>query len=420
MHRSLKKKIRLTVAIGVVSTICIAFVTIWFLTQRQANTPENSNTTQQHVDKNAVAQPSNSNPDRIRLIATGDVVAHDSVNANAEKSNGSYDYYQLMDRMAPIFSAANIRFCNQVTPAGGIEFSIKGYPKFNAPTELVRDLGRVGCNTVNMASNHSFDVSQAAISANVAAWEKMPNMLAFAGQNRSAAEHDSVKYFEQNGVKFAFLAYTTYINGSSPAQNSFGVTKYSRELADRQISEAKAAKTDIIIVSMRWGTEYSDTINSQQSSEAQFLADKGVSLILGHGPHVLQPVKKLNGAGGNETYVWFSLGNFLNTQIEADALFNGFGVVDYSTKTKKIISVSYLPIYMHYEWSTTDASSENLLARKNLEMFLLDDTTDKMIYANQLKTTVAAQRKRITNVLNTYTEIPIISNNQYFTQSDPN
>lgn len=391
--------------------IVLIGIAAWIFFSREQNA-DGSGTAQEQTSE-TVEEQNDKYPDRIRLVATGDVVAHDSVNANAEQIDGGYDYYPLMDNMTSIFSAADIRFCNQVTPAGGTEFGVKGYPKFNAPTELVRDLGKVGCNTVNMASNHSFDVSQDAIDANVDAWGDVPNMLAYAGQNKSAAERDSVKYFEQKGVKFAFLAYTTYINSSSPAQNNYGVTVYSRALASQQITEAKAAGADVIIASMRWGTEYSDAINAQQTAEAQYLADQGVALVLGHGPHVLQPVKKLTGSGGNETYVWYSLGNFLNTQLEAEALFNGFAIIDFSAATKKITSVAYLPLYMHYEWTAAEAASEDLLARKNLEMYLLDDTTDEMIATNQLDTTVAAQRTRINDILNLYTEIPILNISEY-------
>lgn len=392
--------------------IVIVAAGVWIMFGRSAPLGKSSEDADNQTS-NKVTAIADKYPDRIRLTATGDVVAHDSVNANAKQADGSYDYYPLMDNMTPIFAASNIRFCNQVTPAGGIEFGVKGYPKFNAPTELVRDLGKVGCNTVNMASNHSFDVSQGAINANVDTWGDVPNMLAYAGQNKSAAERDSVKYFEQKGLKFAFLAYTTYINSSSPAQNDYGVTQYSRTLASKQISEAKAAGADVIIASMRWGTEYTAAIDAKQTAESQYLADQGVALILGHGSHVLQPVKKLTGADGSETYVWYSLGNFLNTQLEADALFNGFAVIDFSARTKQITNVGYLPIYMYYEWSATEAANEDLLARINLEMYLLDDTTNEMIAANQLNTTVESQRQRINDVLNSFTEIPLLSKAQY-------
>lgn len=411
VHKSRSHKKRPTIIILIVCLLLAVGIALWFFVLR-ANNPAQKQENAQKQGQNTTKE-SDAHPNRIRLIATGDTVAHDSVNANAKQADGTYSYSAMMTNMAPIFSGADIRFCNQVTPAGGTEFGISGYPKFNAPTELVRDLGKLGCNTVNMASNHSFDVSQAAISANVAAWERVPNMLAYAGQNRSAKERDTVHYFTVKGVKFAFLAYTTYINGTSPVQNDYGVNQYSRAFADKQIAEAKAAGADVIIANMRWGTEYSQTINAEQDAEAQHLADQGVSLILGHGPHVLEPVKKLTGANDKPTYVFYSLGNFLNTQLEAEALFNGFAVIDYDTTTKTITNVSYLPLYMHYEWSAADAANQNLLARQKLNMLLLEDATDAMVATNQLKTSVAAQKQRIQSVLNTYTQIPLITKVQY-------
>lgn len=414
MKRNNSNKKRWPLVLFIILTILIASAVAWYFFVKKDQTDKGSEQTTGNSRQGDSDTATDTHPSRIRVVATGDVVAHDSVNANAKQSDGSYNYYPMLDAMTPVFAASNINFCNQVTLAGGTQFGVTGYPKFNAPTELVRDLGKVGCNTVNMASNHSFDKSQDAISANVAAWEKAPNTLAYAGQNRSAAERDKVSYFEQKGIKFAFLAYTTYINGDSPVQNDYGVTQYSRALANKQIAEVKANGAEIIIVSMRWGTEYSSTINAEQISEAQHLSDQGAALILGHGPHVLQPVKKITGSGGNTTYVWYSLGNFLNTQIEAEALFNGFAVIDFDTNTKQVTNVGYLPLYMHYEWSAADAASENLLARKNLKMYLLDDATDAMLATNQLKTTLAAQRQRITTVLNAYTSIPILSNDQYY------
>ena len=167
-------------------------------------------------------------PDHIRMLIAGDFIAHDSVNAAAKQSDGSYDYLPLVKDFLPIFKKADIRFCNDPILNGGSQYGISGYPKFNSPTEFVTDMGKLGCNLVNTASNHSFDKSQGAIAASVDAWSKVPNMLAVAGENRSEAEHNAVHYFTMKGVKFAYLAYTTYQNTDAPAQNNYGVNVFSQ------------------------------------------------------------------------------------------------------------------------------------------------------------------------------------------------
>ena len=349
-------------------------------------------------------------PDHIRMLVAGDFIAHDSINAAAKQADGSYNYLQLMKDFVPVFKKADIRFCNDPILNGGSQYGISGYPKFNSPTEFVSDMGKLGCNLVNTASNHSFDKSQGAISASVDAWSKVPNMLAVAGENRSQAEHDAVHIFTMKGVKFAYLAYTTYQNTDAPAQNSYGVNLFSQDFASKQIAEAKQQGAEFIIASMRWGTEYSTTVDAEQQKDAQFLADQGVNLVLGHGSHELQPVQQLTGASGNKTTVWYSIGNFLNTQEPPETLFNGLPILDINTNTKQITAMQFLPTYMHYTWTAAQAAADDTNSRKNVQIYLLDQATQDMLDNQQLKTTISAQKQRITNTLGAYgLQIPLIT-----------
>lgn len=186
---------------------------------------------------------------------------------------------------------------------------------------------------------------------------------------------------------------------------------YSRNLAKAQLAEANK-NAEIVIVSIRWGTEYSPKINESQAVISQDLAYMGADIVLGHGSHVLQPVKKLKGANGNETLVWYSLGNFLNTQLETEALTGAIGIMDIDIQSKKITNISALPIYMHYEWTADEKARGDLLARHNIAMYPLDQAAGQ-IARSQLNTTVEAQTKRITDVLNQYTEVKIIKSSQY-------
>lgn len=407
INQSKRKLILIIIIVLVVATAGVGAYLLFFKSKPIA---------QNNANNIKVATVKDAHLNRIRLLATGDFIAHDSVNTAALQADGSYNYLPIMKDFLPIFKAADIRFCNDPILNGGTAYGIAGYPKFNSPTEFVTDMGKLGCNLVNTASNHSFDKTQAAITASVDAWSNVPNLLAVAGENRTPAEHDAVHYFTVKGVKFAFLAYTTYSNNDAPAQNDYGVNIFSQTFATAQINAAKASGAQVIIVSMRWGTEYSTTINAEQKADAQFLADQGVNLILGHGSHELQPVQELTGANGNKTTVWYSLGNFINTQEPAETLFNGLAVIDFDTKTMQITAMSYLPLYMHYEWTAVQAAADAIATRNNLHMYLLENTTQSMIDAQQLHTTVAIQTARITTTLNTYLTIPLVSAAQYYAQ----
>lgn len=353
------------------------------------------------------------NPNTITLYATGDWIAHDSVNAAAKQADGTYNYLPMVNDFTDTFKTADIRFCNDPILNGGASLGISGYPKFNSPTDFVTDMGKFGCNLVNTASNHSFDYTQANITNSVEAWMKVPNTLAVAGENSDQAGHDTVHYYTVKGVKTAFLAYTAYINTDAPVQNPYGVNVFSKDFAGQQIAEAKQNGAKLIIVSMRWGTEYSTSVNAEQQADAQWLADQGVQLVLGHGSHELQPVTMLTGSGGNKTLVWYSLGNFLNTQEPPETLFNGIAALDIDTKTLAISNVRYSPIYMHYEWTPAQAAADDTNARTNLHLYPLAKATDAMVSAQQLKTTVAAQQQRIQATLNANgLQIPLVDLNK--------
>ncbi len=336
----------------------------------------------------------------IKLIATGDWIAHDSINAQALQADGSYNYMPMVNDFKPVFNKADIKFCNDPILNGGKSLGITGYPKFNSPTDFVTDMGKLGCNLVNTASNHSFDFTQANIDNSVAAWQSVPNMLAVAGENQNKDQKNKIHYFTIKGVKFAFLAYATYSNQDSPPSNDYGVNLYSNEFAQSQISQAKSEGAKFIIVSMRWGTEYSTETNPEQIQQAQFLSDQGTNLILGHGSHELQPLAQIKGKSGNSTLVWYGLGNFLNAQEPAETLFNGIANMTISTSTQQITDISFLPIYMHYEWTAQQKDLDQTNSRSNLHLYLLEDAKQSMINSQQLNTTIDKQKERIQSTLN--------------------
>lgn len=344
----------------------------------------------------------------IRLIAVGDTFPTDALNKAAKQADGTYEYSGFMQNMKPFFAASDIRFCNQPVPAGGSEFGVSGYPTFNSPTEFSRDLNELGCNLINLGSNHSFDKGQEVINATIDYWKTLPDVLAIVGVNRNRNEQKVIPTFDIHGIRFAVLSYTTYTN--APPLNSYGLNVYDEDFAKSQLREARS-KADFVIVSMRWGTEYSPNINTKQDQIAQFLADNGADAVIGHGAHVLQPVKVLDAPAGKKVPVWFGLGNFLNAQIPPETLFNGIAVMDIDKKTKAI-ELKYLPVYMHYEWTAEEKAREDLLARHSFALYTLDQAVEPLS-RSQNNTSAEAQRERISNTLNKFTQITILRDSEY-------
>lgn len=344
-------------------------------------------------------------PSVIRMLATGDWIAHDVINAEAEQSDGSYDYASMVAGMHSQFAAADINFCNVATLAGGKQFGITGYPVFNAPTSWLDTMNGLGCNLYNTGTNHTNDKGQQPITAELEYLDGLAGLLAHAGANRSSDEQNRVRYFEVKGVKFAFLSYSTYSNVPNP--QPYSLNRFDEPLVTNQMNEART-NADIVVVSMRWGTEYSPDINATQDQAAQKLAGLGADIVLGHGQHVLGPVKRLPGLEGRETIVWYGLGNFLNAQLETEALTGCVAQFDINTATKKITQNMCLPFYQHYEWTAEDKAAERLLNRSALNIMPLYNAAEYLARPNaHLETTVETQMERIRGIVNQYTEVPV-------------
>lgn len=383
--------------------LAFSMLAAWWLYTKYKPT----HTTSKTSDK---SQPAAADPNTLRLIATGDTIAHDAINKAAKKPDGSYDYYQFIKNMQPFFDKSDVRFCNQAVPGGGDEFGISGYPIFNSPKEVAGGLHKLGCNVINIGTNHTFDKGQPVIDAWLKHWDSLPNILAVAGANRSEEEQNKLRYFTQKGVRFAFLSYTTYTN--APPPNTYGVNVFSEELAAKQLKEARG-NADIVLVSMRWGTEYSSQVNTSQQATAQFLADNGADVVLGHGPHVFQPVKQVSSKDGQrQTLVWYSLGNFMSAQLEIEALVNGIAVMDIDTKTKKISNVRLMPIYMHYEWTAEQKAREDLLSRHSFALYPLDQAAEPL-KKSQNNTTVDAQRERLQKIIGEDSPVTLLSSGKF-------
>ena len=72
-----------------------------------------------------------------------------------------------------------------------------------------------------------------------------------------------------------------------------------------RIQALRGAGCTLVIVSLHWGREVSDTPENWQFSYARKVIDAGADVLWGHGPHILQPVQFYRGKP-----IFFSTGNF--------------------------------------------------------------------------------------------------------------
>ena len=247
---------------------------------------------------------------KISLVAVGDVLIHETVYLDALKDDGTYDFSHMFKEIEPILQNYDLKFCNQESTIGGSYLGISGYPNFNSPDEIGDEIVNIGFNMISLANNHVMDKGEDAVLYSNSYW-KSKNVIT-AGSYSNMEEMTKENIYETNNIKYAFLSYTTVLNKKTSKE--YLVNQYSDEKVKQDIEKIKD-KVDVIIVSMHWGEENKNYPNYSQKRIAQYLSSLGVNLIIGHHPHVVQPISYIN-----DTLVIYSLGNFISNQLYLDKL----------------------------------------------------------------------------------------------------
>lgn len=300
--------------LGLLSLIIIGFIVVGVLYYNGTFDKENK-IVEKKENKNS---KSVTKTYKASLFAVGDALIHNGVymDANTYKkdSNGYYiyDFSKMFTDIAEITKNYDLKFYNQETIIGGKNLGLSNYPCFNSPDEIGENLVDIGFNMVNLATNHSKDKGIAGLKYSSKFWENQSNVYAV-GSYTSKEKRDEAKYKTVNGIKYAFLGYSTVTNGFTISdEESYYWNLYDKDKVKEDIDKIKD-KVDVIIVSMHWGTEYTHVPTAEEKEIASYLSSLGVDIIIGHHPHVIQPIEYV----GN-TVVIYSLGNFISAQDGVD------------------------------------------------------------------------------------------------------
>ena len=252
----------------------------------------------------------------IVIAAVGDVMMPGSIQATIAKKKYNYDL--LFEKVTPDLSAADITFANLETPVDH-GAGISGYPKFNARPELLASLKRAGVDIVSIANNHVMDAGVAGLKKTLGNIDAAG--LVFVGAGSTKAGATEIKRITAKDMTVAFLAYTYSTNERLPRRKpdepGVNILRTDSEadlaLAVERVKEA-GQSSDLVVVSLHWGDEYAAVPTAWQRQVAEELIETGADIILGHHPHVLQPIESHTAEDGRQGLIVFSLGNFISTQ----------------------------------------------------------------------------------------------------------
>lgn len=196
---------------------------------------------------------------------------------------------------------------NQESMPGGKELGLTGYPSFNSPKHIIRDLKANGVDMVSIANNHTIDRREAGLRKAIGYIKEYD--MPYVGAYTSIVDREANRIIEIDGIRIGVLSYTYGTNGNPiPQGKEYLVSLVERERMQQEIGHL-SKHVNVLVVSMHWGNEYKLIPSETQEELAQFVADAGADIIFGHHPHVLQKYDEVGKAK-----VFYSLGNFYSAQ----------------------------------------------------------------------------------------------------------
>ena len=398
-----RRNTRLAILVaGAVAFLLVAFLCIrgivGCVSQRFSDTSTTKVESKTDDGKNeAAVTEEKAAPVTIDLMMIGDILQHRGVYESGFMDDGTRNYDHIFAHIGDQLADADIKVVNQETLLGGTAFEFSGYPTFNGPQEMGDAEVKAGFNVILRATNHAMDMGYEGLHSELSYWHTQHPDIAVIGAvdpDDSSASIEDVYIYEKDGFKIALLNYTYDLNGFEDPQNK---VSWLDEDHVRRTVEAADAAADMVVVFPHWGEEYNLQPVEYQHQMAQVFMDAGADVIIGGHPHVIEPVEILTASDGRKVPCFWSVGNFVCTQVDNENLVGGVAKVSFAKEsdgTSSITGASFVPTICHKGIGLSMTTyllrdyTDDLAATNYLESNETDNTSLTVAWANEFCTEV--------------------------------
>ncbi|MGC8944149.1 MAG: CapA family protein [Minisyncoccia bacterium] len=170
-------------------------------------------------------------------------------------------------------------------------------------------------------------------------------------------------YLKENGIETLGDNYKCDLSYSFKKNNflflGINLIPFNQNCVDELINTIKTVKKEknyFVIVTLHWGNEYQKKPNEYQRKIAHQLIDSGTDLIIGHHPHVIQPIELYH-----QKLIFYSLGNLVFDQFFSQ-----------DTQTSLLIGFEFTPqtqTYYLFPLKSTFGQLDYMSPEEELEFF---------------------------------------------------
>ena len=242
-------------------------------------------------------------PDHFTIVWAGDTM----LGWNADKMLRKKGYDHVLGKIAPLLEA-DYTVINLEAPATNLtrEDMPEKHRKwtYQVAPKTVKAFADLGIDAWSLANNHLYDRGMKGVFDTFAHSEEAGVAYVGAGMNRQGAEAPLLIPTPHGTVGVVGFSHRGPRLEQAKVDRPGLVYIGNREIV-KGYEVAKKAGADIVIGFPHWGINY-EALRPQEMRQAELFAKSGYDLVVGHGPHVQQPV----GMQG-DTPVLYSLGNFI-------------------------------------------------------------------------------------------------------------
>lgn len=248
----------------------------------------------------------------------GDVIIHERLRQREESSNEGYQ--TIWSAVQKYIDHSDLSYANLEGPVAPEIGGVSGFPLFNFPEEIIPTLKKNGIDIVSSANNHALDRQARGVEVTIANLKK--HNLAFSGTITSEAQLASkneswwgLTSLQGSNLKVAWIACTEMTNGHVDKENQILYCFKNKEKIRSLVQDLKTHQEIAgIIITPHWGEEEKFGIENARQSWGQQLLNDGAVAVVGSHPHVIQKVENFKTVDGRNTFIAYSMGNFVSNQ----------------------------------------------------------------------------------------------------------
>ncbi len=186
------------------------------------------------------------------------------------------------------------------------KFNKKQRWSYNTPPEVAEVLKSVGFTAVSLSNNHTFDRGPKGLADTMRFLDRAGVAHFGAGPNEEVAYRPLIIETPHGKVGVVALQKNNSVGQEAKGKRA-GTAWLSESTVKRGIEKARKLGAKWVVGYIHWGKNYT-AVRRRQERAAQWFADAGYDLIIGHGAHSPQRVDRIG-----DMPILYSLGNFAFT-----------------------------------------------------------------------------------------------------------